>query len=122
MTATLPYVIVVSDGVSIRTLHAPVFEPMDRAQLEAIIARALEPRFAASGRGFRPIPEERVVTPPPPQPSPNPATAAMMTQREIATTSGYSGDACQSCGSFQMKRTGVCLTCEGCGSTSGGCS
>lgn len=41
---------------------------------------------------------------------------------ERAREAGYSGDACGNCGSFRMKRTGVCLCCEDCGSTSGGCS
>jgi hypothetical protein len=33
-----------------------------------------------------------------------------------------SGDVCQDCGSFAMVRTGTCLTCAACGSSSGGCS
>jgi hypothetical protein len=32
------------------------------------------------------------------------------------------GDCCQDCGSFAMVRTGTCLTCAACGSSSGGCS
>ena len=32
------------------------------------------------------------------------------------------GDCCQDCGSFAMVRTGVCTTCQACGSSSGGCS
>ena len=35
---------------------------------------------------------------------------------------GLSGDCCQDCGSFAMVRTGTCLTCQVCGSSSGGCS
>lgn len=37
-------------------------------------------------------------------------------------TQNYSGDACNDCGSMRMVRTGTCLTCMDCGSTSGGCS
>lgn len=33
-----------------------------------------------------------------------------------------SGDCCQDCGSFAMVRTGTCLTCMACGTSSGGCS
>lgn len=33
-----------------------------------------------------------------------------------------SGDACHDCGAFAMVRTGTCLTCQACGSSSGGCS
>lgn len=32
------------------------------------------------------------------------------------------GECCQDCGAFQMVRTGTCLTCQRCGSVSGGCS
>lgn len=33
-----------------------------------------------------------------------------------------SGDCCQDCGTFALMRTGTCLTCAICGSSSGGCS
>ena len=33
----------------------------------------------------------------------------------------YTGDPCSNCGSFLMVRSGTCLTCQACGSTSGGC-
>lgn len=33
-----------------------------------------------------------------------------------------SGDICVDCGSSMMVRTGTCLTCQACGSSSGGCS
>lgn len=32
---------------------------------------------------------------------------------------GYSGDACDQCGSFKMRRNGTCLLCDDCGATSG---
>jgi hypothetical protein len=35
---------------------------------------------------------------------------------------GFSGDCCDHCGLFTMVRTGTCLTCQSCGSSSGGCS
>lgn len=38
-----------------------------------------------------------------------------------ARESGYTGDACEQCGGFRMKRNGACLLCEDCGS-SNGCS
>jgi hypothetical protein len=49
-------------------------------------------------------------------------TAARDRPDERAREAGYSGDACGSCGSFEMIRDGKCLTCRSCGSTSGGCS
>ena len=36
--------------------------------------------------------------------------------------SGFTGDICQDCHGVAMIRTGTCLTCTSCGSTSGGCS
>ncbi|MHC2087201.1 hypothetical protein [Methylobacterium sp. CM6244] len=56
-------------------------------------------------------------TTPPPQPSKDPSVT--LTQREIAATQGFTGDACPLCGSFMMKRAGTCLTCQACGSTTG---
>lgn len=40
-------------------------------------------------------------------------------KREHATSMGYTGDACDHCGSMKMKRTGHCNTCEDCGTTTG---
>lgn len=57
---------------------------------------------------------------PAPTAAPQPSTA--MTQREIARSQGFTGDACDRCHAFAMKRDGKCLTCSACGSTSGGCS
>lgn len=34
----------------------------------------------------------------------------------------FSGDICADCGGTTMVRTGTCLTCQDCGSSSGGCS
>jgi hypothetical protein len=39
--------------------------------------------------------------------------------RENATGMGYTGDACDHCGSMRMKHTGHCNTCEECGTTTG---
>lgn len=36
--------------------------------------------------------------------------------------SDYTGDICSECGSPNMRRSGSCLLCNDCGSTSGGCS
>ena len=69
-----------------------------------------------------PRPAVQAASPRVPAPAQDPASTACMTQGEIASVSGYSGNACRDCGSFAMKRTGTCETCEACGSTSGGCS
>lgn len=109
MTFSLPYVVVVSDGTTICALHPRAFG-RDELQLEQIVARALAPAGA------------RLHVQDAHEPAPAKAHPDTLTQREIATTSGYTGNSCQTCGSFSMRRSGTCETCEGCGSTSGGCS
>jgi hypothetical protein len=32
---------------------------------------------------------------------------------------GYTGDACTACGNFNMRRSGTCLLCDVCGTTTG---
>ena len=39
--------------------------------------------------------------------------------REQAANMGYTGDACDHCGSMKMQRTGHCNTCAECGTTTG---
>ena len=48
-----------------------------------------------------------------------PNADTFLTQREIATGQGYTGDACPRCQAFAMLRAGTCLTCQACGSTTG---
>lgn len=45
--------------------------------------------------------------------------AALPDQRTVARQSGYTGDTCGNCSSFQMVRNGTCLKCESCGTTTG---
>jgi ribonucleoside-diphosphate reductase alpha chain len=40
-------------------------------------------------------------------------------KRTVARQSGYTGDTCGNCSSFQMVRNGTCLKCESCGETTG---
>jgi len=37
----------------------------------------------------------------------------------IARLKGYEGDACPDCGNFTLARSGTCMKCETCGTTSG---
>lgn len=97
-----PYTVIVSDGIVIRTLHKPAFG-QDATALEAIIARALSPGVPIPPKIVE-IPNER---------------AATLTQSEIARESGYTGDPCDVCGAFKLRRTGTCVTCEACGANSG---
>lgn len=39
--------------------------------------------------------------------------------RSTAEAMGYTGDACDYCGSMKMQRTGHCNTCAECGTTTG---
>jgi hypothetical protein len=55
------------------------------------------------------------------EPAPVPRLARMVLEHaveQVRTT----GDICADCGSVEMMRTGTCLTCMNCGSSSGGCS
>ena len=56
---------------------------------------------------------------PAPEPALAVATGPARNFRAEAIEQGYSGDACGSCGSFTMKRSGTCLSCTSCGSTTG---
>jgi ribonucleoside-diphosphate reductase alpha chain len=47
---------------------------------------------------------------------------APCTQVSIARKKGYEGEPCTTCGQFTLVRSGTCLRCDSCGSTSGGCS
>lgn len=46
-------------------------------------------------------------------------TSETMEKIKEAKIMGYTGDVCQSCGSFTMVRNGTCLKCTTCGETSG---
>jgi ribonucleoside-diphosphate reductase alpha chain len=43
----------------------------------------------------------------------------VMTAAEKARLQGYTGDACEECGSFTMVRNGACAKCDTCGASSG---
>lgn len=94
-----PFVICVSDGVVMRTLQRPAFSPTDLAALDALLQRTLFGNQAPP-----------VIVPPPSKP---------ITVQEVARQQGYSGNPCDVCGSFKMRRNGTCQVCEGCGTTTG---
>ena len=62
--------------------------------------------FIEGGRGFLPCPKR--------------ARSVMLETRRIR--SELAGEFCRDCGGVAMVRTGTCMTCLNCGSTSGGCS
>jgi ribonucleoside-diphosphate reductase alpha chain len=42
-----------------------------------------------------------------------------MAQARLARLKGYEGDPCPSCANFTLVRSGTCLKCDTCGSTTG---
>lgn len=103
-TAPLAIVVVVTDGLNLRTIHPRGFGPARAGAIEQIVRAHLA---------------EQTDAPATSAPPPEPAGAAMMTQREIAASQGFTGDVCTTCGQAAMKRAGTCLTCQACGSTTG---
>ena len=44
---------------------------------------------------------------------------AVSDQRHAAIVAGYTGDPCPRCHAFKLRRSGTCLVCDGCASTTG---
>jgi ribosomal protein L40E len=112
---THPWIIVVTDGQSIRTIHPPALPLHHKGMVDLILATHL----------VAPTVENRdtvAISPTTKDLHKGGDNAALMTQGEIARTKGFSGSVCQKCGSFNMVRTGTCETCQDCSETSGGCS
>jgi ribonucleoside-diphosphate reductase alpha chain len=42
-----------------------------------------------------------------------------LAQARLARLKGYEGDPCPSCANFTLVRSGTCLKCDTCGSTTG---
>lgn len=84
------------------------------AVIEAAAGRPI-PRTPTADRALRALPR----IPPPTEPG---APKDTPHQRAVARAQGYTGDPCNTCGSLSMRRAGICLVCDSCGSTSGGCS
>lgn len=51
--------------------------------------------------------------------NPTPIVPYGLIQREAARAAGFTGDVCDGCGSFTMRRSGTCLVCTACGTTTG---
>lgn len=100
-----PFVLVVTDGKIMRTLHRPAFAPGDLAALDAIIDKMVTEPIAQPV-----IPTIKEISP---------EKAATLTQSEIAREQGFTGDPCTNCGAFKLIRTGTCTTCTQCGANSG---
>lgn len=93
-----PYVVVVSDGRTIRSLL-----PAQLGRAAPLIDAALCDLLS----------KPATAAPAPPLETPT------MTQGEMARAQGYTGDCCTTCGQFRMKQSGHCLVCDACGTTTG---
>ena len=71
------------------------------AAIDALIA-AIEPPLAT---GIH-VPQPVIVAP-------------AADQRSTARMQGFTGDCCSTCAGFAMRRSGTCLCCDACGSTTG---
>lgn len=108
----LPYVVVVTDGTVLRTIHPPALGEHRKA-IEAALAGVL----GLAAPAVAPMPPDAA-----PEPSvavSRPSTASMLTQGEMARMQGYEGDQCDTCQQFKLKRAGHCLVCDSCGTTTG---
>ncbi len=104
-----PYVLVVSDGKTIRSL-LPAQLGRAAPMIDAALAEVLLQATVAA-----PAPP----APPAPPAKAQPKSDDLMTQGEIARAQGYSGDCCTTCQNFTMKQAGHCLVCASCGTTTG---
>ena len=102
----LAYVLIVTDGASLRTIHPAALGEGDARAVEDVVRRHVI--------GLEPAPVRPEPRPEPP--SDRTRRAALV---EVARASGFSGDLCDRCGNMQMKRSGACLTCQACGATTG---
>lgn len=101
------------------TLYTP-----DNPRLHGASAVIVEPtewgaivETEASGSGqYRASHDEMVIV----ETNGHKSESSLPGQRGVARQQGYTGDACDVCGSFRVLRSGPCLKCEECG-TSGGC-
>ena len=120
MTFSLPYALVVSDGVTMRTVH-PAALGRHRPAIEAALADVMAgpkspPPTAEDPRGsYLPL----AAAPAASTRREPPKLDTIQTQGEIARAQGYTGDACTGCGGFTMRRNGTCLLCTSCGTTTG---
>src|SRR3954462_4319269 len=85
---------------TIRSFHAAALQQGSVEYINQVIVHQLEK--------VRALERKPDVTQPP-------MTESTLTQSEIARHSGFTGNACEQCGGFNLRRTGTCETCEDCG-------
>jgi len=85
---------------SIRSFHAAALHQGNVEYITEVIARQLEKVRTLENK----VPTNETLK----------STVATLTQGEIAKQKGFTGNACEQCGSLNMRRTGTCETCEDC--------
>ncbi len=92
-----------------------------RSEIRAAVVEDAGATLAARQNTADPVvqPEEPLGPTAAPPPIRAAISAAEGEEREVARALGFSGDACDTCGQFAMKRAGTCLTCMNCGATTG---
>lgn len=102
----LAYVLIVADGAALHAIYPNALDPEGTRAVEGIILRL---GIGSAAETAAPDPMERLLE----------GTIRHATLREAARASGFTGDVCGRCGNMQMTRSGSCLTCRACGSTTG---
>lgn len=102
-----------------RNRGRPAGVAMDRAAARAVRDRLTkllgeEPPAVDSGGVHSPKPNG-----PMPNEVWNAPSAQLLSRRATAQMRGYEGDPCPDCGNLTLVRSGTCLKCDTCGSTTG---
>jgi hypothetical protein len=102
MSTAVNYCVVVAYQDKMRNFHRVAFMEEEVAVLDRVVSKAIA---RAEGMSKATI-----------EPKPAPQNSA-----EIARASGFTGNACTNpqCGSFNVRRTGTCETCQDCGNNAG---
>lgn len=139
MAANFIIVATTDRGGAFWVSSAALLSPEDRQAVFDVIKRSLGDNYAmlafdgeiidasqAKNEDFVPLSELFANAPgyslsvtPDKKPLDQKDNVSTLTRGEMARAQGYTGDCCDMCGLFTMKRNGTCLTCDSCGSTTG---
>lgn len=122
----MTFLLIVYDGSQMRAFHPSVMEDGDRWFIEQVASRLVRRaddlfngKVGGSTKDLIPSHAEVAVAINKAMYGESKSLSSLLTQSEIARTSGYTGDVCPHCQGFRVKRTGSCVTCEDCGSNAG---
>jgi ribonucleoside-diphosphate reductase alpha chain len=115
----MSWVLIVTDGETIRTVHPPSLPAhvCEAVGLWEVQQRQRQPQEIDPEKWVNDV---RAMTPALPAEVKESVHQALKEIRvEQAKATGKTGDICPTCGSFNMVRTGSCVTCQDCGNNSG---